>query len=97
VFSKSWIINPDLQDHTHPLIFGVYPKVESKPIIKIMEEEKEKKINQEEWWVKDREQSRRYWRAWGSWYSWGSPVGLGLFFIEIAACLWMLHLANIIH
>jgi hypothetical protein len=97
VFSKSWIINPDLQDHTHPLIFGVYPKVESKPIIKIMEEEKEKKINQEEWWMKDREQSRRYWRAWGSWYSWGSPVGLGLFFIEIAACLWMLHLANIIH
>jgi len=97
VFSKSWIINPDLQDHTHPLIFGVYPKVEAKPIIKIMEEEKEKKINQEEWWMKDREQSRRYWRAWGSWYSWGSPVGLGLFFIEIAACLWMLHLANIIH
>jgi hypothetical protein len=98
VFSKSWIINPDLQDHTHPLIFGVYPKVESKPIIKIMEEEKEKKIKHEEFdWVKDREQSRRYWRAWGSWYSWGSPVGLGLFFIEIAACLWMLHLANIIH
>ena len=62
-----------------------------------MEEEKEKKINQEEWWMKDREQSRRYWRAWGSWYSWGSPVGLGLFFIEIAACFWMLHLANIIH
>ena len=98
MFSKSWIINPDLQDHTHPLIFGVYPKVESKPIIKIMEEEKEKKIKHEEFdWVKDREQSRRYWRAWGSWYSWGSPVGLGLFFIEIAACLWMLHLANIIH
>jgi hypothetical protein len=98
VFSKSWIINPDLQDHTHPLIFGVYPKVEAKSIITIMEEEKEKKIKHEEFdWVKDREQSRRYWRAWGSWYSWGSPVGLGLFFIEIAACLWMLHLANIIH
>jgi hypothetical protein len=98
VFSKSWIINPDLQDYTHPLIFGVYPKVEAKPIIKIMEEEKEKKIRHEEFdWVKDREQSRKYWRAWGSWYSWGSPVGLGLFFIEIAACLWMLHLANIIH
>ena len=63
-----------------------------------MEEEKEKKIKHEEFdWVTDREQSRRYWRAWGSWYSWGSPVGLGLFFIEIAACLWMLHLANIIH
>ncbi len=25
------------------------------------------------------------WKAWGSWFSWGSPVGLGLFFVEIAA------------
>ena len=23
------------------------------------------------------------WKAWGSWFSWGSPVGLGLFFLEI--------------
>jgi hypothetical protein len=30
------------------------------------------------------------WRAWGSWFSWGSPVGLGLFFISIAASLWIL-------
>jgi len=63
-----------------------------------MEEEKEKKTNQEEFdWVKDREMGRKYWRSWGSWYSWGSPVGLGLFFIEIAISLWVLHLANIIH
>jgi hypothetical protein len=63
-----------------------------------MEEEKEKKINHEGFdWVKDRESFRKNWRSWGSWYSWGSPVGLGLFFIEIAACLWILHLANIIH
>ena len=25
-----------------------------------------------------------HWRAWGSWFSWGSPVGLGLIFIELA-------------
>lgn len=29
------------------------------------------------------------WRSWGSWFSWGSPVGLGLFFIEIAAATWI--------
>lgn len=38
-------------------------------------------------WVRG---SRKNWRAWGSWFSWGSPVGLGLFFIEIAAALWIL-------
>jgi hypothetical protein len=32
----------------------------------------------------------KHWRAWGSWFSWGSPVGLGLFFISIAATLWIL-------
>lgn len=26
-----------------------------------------------------------HWRAWGSWFSWGSPVGLGLFFVLLAA------------
>lgn len=36
------------------------------------------------------EQSRKHWRSWGSWFSWGSPVGLGLFFISIAATLWIL-------
>lgn len=30
------------------------------------------------------------WRAWGSWHGWGSPVGLGLFFIELSAALWIL-------
>lgn len=30
------------------------------------------------------------WRSWGSWFSWGSPVGLGLFFVEIGAFLWLL-------
>ncbi len=32
----------------------------------------------------------KHWRSWGSWFSWGSPVGLGLFFISIAATLWIL-------
>jgi hypothetical protein len=36
------------------------------------------------------ENSMKHWRAWGSWFSWGSPVGLGLFFISIAATLWIL-------
>lgn len=36
------------------------------------------------------EASMRNWRAWGSWFSWGSPVGLGLFFISIAATVWIL-------
>ncbi|HSW74928.1 MAG TPA: hypothetical protein VLG16_03590 [Candidatus Saccharimonadales bacterium] len=35
-------------------------------------------------------ESLKHWRAWGSWFSWGSPVGLGLFFISIAATLWIL-------
>lgn len=30
------------------------------------------------------------WKAWGSWFSWGSPVGLGLFFIETAAAAWII-------
>jgi len=32
----------------------------------------------------------KHWRSWGSWFSWGSPVGLGLFFIAIAFCVWLL-------
>ena len=35
-------------------------------------------------------ESMKHWRAWGSWFSWGSPVGLGLFFISLAACVWIL-------
>lgn len=45
----------------------------------------------------DLEKEHRYehwpqqnWRSWGSWFSWGSPVGLGLFFIEIAIALWII-------
>ncbi|HRF28752.1 MAG TPA: hypothetical protein PL051_03890 [Candidatus Saccharibacteria bacterium] len=36
------------------------------------------------------ELTHKNWRAWGSWFSWGSPVGLGLFFIETAAAIWIL-------
>lgn len=36
------------------------------------------------------ENSMKNWRSWGSWFSWGSPVGLGLFFMSIAATLWIL-------
>jgi hypothetical protein len=32
-----------------------------------------------------------------SWYGWGSPVGLGVFLVELGVFLWMLHLAGIIH
>ncbi len=35
------------------------------------------------------ERTHKNWRAWGSWFSWGSPVGLGLFFIEIAGAAWI--------
>ena len=46
--------------------------------------EKEKEINNEDWYWKNREKwGPMNWKAWGSWFSWGSPVGLGLFFIEI--------------
>ena len=34
--------------------------------------------------------SLKHWRAWGSWFSWGSPVGLGLFFLAVAGCVWIL-------
>lgn len=36
------------------------------------------------------ELTHKNWRAWGSWFSWGSPVGLGLFCIEVAAAIWIL-------
>jgi hypothetical protein len=42
------------------------------------------------------EESLKHWRAWGSWFSWGSPVGLGLFFVEIGAFLVLLHYAGLI-
>jgi hypothetical protein len=36
------------------------------------------------------ERTHKNWRAWGSWFSWGSPVGLGLFFLEVAGAIWIL-------
>lgn len=36
------------------------------------------------------DRTHKNWRSWGSWFSWGSPVGLGLFFIETAAAIWIL-------
>ena len=36
------------------------------------------------------ELTHKNWRAWCSWFSCGSPVGLGLFFIETAAVIWIL-------
>jgi hypothetical protein len=39
---------------------------------------------------KPNKKSEYDWRAWGSWFSWGSPTGLGLFFISVAATLWIL-------
>lgn len=37
------------------------------------------------------DQTRKHWRSWGSWFSWGSPVGLGLFLVLVAAAVWILH------
>lgn len=51
---------------------------------KMTTEEKEKYSR--DWY----ETTHKNWRAWGSWFSWGSPVGLGLFFIETAAAIWIL-------
>ena len=52
-----------------------------------MSETPKKKSADYEW---SQEVSMRNWRAWGSWFSWGSPVGLGLFFMSVAATLWIL-------
>lgn len=50
-----------------------------------------------DWHKKHREEmwGMQNWRSWGSWFSWGSPVGLGLFFVEIGVFLWVLHLAGL--
>jgi hypothetical protein len=47
-----------------------------------------------EFYQKHREDSLKHWRSWGSWFSWGSPVGLGLFFISLAFCYWIIMNAN---
>lgn len=61
--------------------------------------EDNQKENIADWHRKHRDEmwAMQNWRSWGSWFSWGSPVGLGLFFVEIAAFLWLLHLAGILH
>ncbi len=51
---------------------------------KLTKEEQE--LEGKDWY----ELTHKNWRAWGSWFSWGSPVGLGLFFIETAAAIWIL-------
>lgn len=51
---------------------------------KMTQEEKDRLST--EWY----ERTHKNWRAWGSWFSWGSPVGLGLFFIETALAAWII-------
>ncbi len=46
---------------------------------------KEIKQQDRDWY----ELTHKNWRAWGSWFSWGSPVGLGLFFLETAGAVWI--------
>lgn len=41
-------------------------------------------------WLEADEPHMKHWRAWGSWFSWGSPIGLGLFFLALAGCIWIL-------
>lgn len=36
------------------------------------------------------EQTHKHWRSWGSWFSWGSPVGLSIFLLSLAGCVWIL-------
>lgn len=31
-----------------------------------------------------------------AWYGWGTPIGLGLFFVEIGVFIWLLHLAGLV-
>ena len=54
------------------------------------EEDKNKKINYEEWWLKNWRPSKV------TWYGWNSPVGLGFILVEIGVFLWLLHMAGII-
>ncbi len=55
---------------------------------KMTKEEKDvaNQLTSAEWY----ERTHKNWRSWGSWFSWGSPVGLGLFFIESAAAIWII-------
>ncbi|HVO29033.1 MAG TPA: hypothetical protein VMT81_03570 [Candidatus Paceibacterota bacterium] len=53
-------------------------------------------INEEHQKHRDELWAMQNWRSWGSWFSWGSPVGLGLFFVEIGAFLTLLHYAGLL-
>jgi len=35
------------------------------------------------------EEYLKHWRSWGSWFSWGSPIGLGIWFLCLAATFWI--------
>ena len=39
----------------------------------------------------------RYGLASMKWYGWGSPVGFGIFILSIGGCIFLLHLAGLIH
>jgi hypothetical protein len=58
--------------------------------------EKNMDLNEQHQKHRDENWPLAHWRAWGSWFSWGSPIGLGLFFVEIGACIWLLHLAGLV-
>jgi hypothetical protein len=41
-------------------------------------------------WSEADENHMKHWRAWGSWFSWGSPIGLSIFLLSLAGCVWIL-------
>lgn len=52
-----------------------------------------KKMTPEEslrWYEEHHEQHLKHWRSWGSWFSWGSPVGLSIFLLSLAAVVWII-------
>lgn len=50
---------------------------------------KESDVEQYIQWENLSKEHWSHWRAWGSWFSWGSPIGLGLFFMSLAATFWI--------
>ena len=55
-------------------------------------EKKEVEAEALKYWKEHQGDHLKHWRAWGSWFSWGSPVGLGLFLVALAFCVWLLGL-----
>ena len=47
----------------------------------------QEKHDEHRMWRELRTENMSHWRAWGSWFSWGSPIGLGLFFVETAIAI----------